>query len=139
MSAEAPTRIEGPVRLTFHAEEATALRNPELLTRGDWIFSVRCLGFEQWRSEKPVHIGQGKSKPVEGSMSFEVPAETTMLEVTLVAAERDLLSDDDVIEGQTQLYRTMGFHAGQRFDVEARDEKAHVKLTLRVEAEPITG
>lgn len=135
--SDAPTRIEGPVRVTFTVEEATALRNPEVLSRGDWIFSVRCLGFEQWRNEKAVHIGQGKTKAVEGSMSFDVPAETSKIEVTLVAAERDLLSDDDVVEGSTQLYRTMGFHNGQSFSIEAHDESAHVKLTLSAQAEPI--
>lgn len=126
----------GPVLVHIRLDSATALQNPERFTKGDWVFRVYSGDVERWRSAREVHIGRGDTEPVGGEFSVEVPAESDHIELRVEAAERDILSGEDLAEGRTLLYRSMGFGSVEPVVVDVTGENAHLRLTFSARVEP---
>lgn len=132
------TRIDGPLRVTISIDELHAIKNPELLGKGDWHLRLWVNGIERWRTEKPVHAGKDETVPVGAAVVTEVPDFTEMIELEVEAKEVDPLNPDEHVSGLATLKRELGFHSGGSFIVDLKDgDKAHIQLRCSVESEPM--
>lgn len=123
-------------RVTIRLEEATAIQNPERFTKGDWVFRIFAGDVERWKSPGEVNIGRGETKPVGGEFVVEVPHNSAHIDLRVEAAEKDILSGDDVAEGYTMLYRTLGFGGVEPVYLDVKGEGAHLRLKFTGRIEP---
>jgi len=131
------TSAPGHVRVHVRLEEATALQNPERLTKGDWTFRIFAGDVERWQSTDELHIGRGETKRVGAEFQVDVPAESDHIKLRVEAAEKDILSNDDMATGQTMLYRSQGFGSTMPVLMDVTGDNAHLRLKFTGRTEPM--
>lgn len=134
--SEPSAHPSGAVRVTVRLEEATAIQNPERFTKGDWVFRIFTGDVERWQSPGEVHIGRGETKAVGGEFVVEVPGGSDHIDLYVEAAEKDILSGDDLASGETMLYRSLGFGSAEPAFMDVKGPDAHLRLKFTGRVEP---